>query len=243
MEPMRALSENDVAHYHREGYVLVRQLIPRALCDEVFQTAMDRQGGRFVMNDWTRLVFDHGDPDADPALHPLLIEQGLIAIVEQLLASPARVQAGMVAILPPGGGRGLHWHQENQYIHILHHALNSFIAVSDIAPEQGTLWIAPRSHLYGVLPSEEAADFKGHRRALKEPENGVPMPHLSAGDACIFNRNTLHRSLTNNTDRPRVAYAAQYVHEDARVAATGLRDPRQMLVRELSERWSISVRA
>jgi hypothetical protein len=35
-----------------------------------------------------------------------------------------------------------------------------------------------------------------------------------------------------------VAYAAQYAHEDARLAASGLRDPRQVPARELSERWS-----
>jgi ectoine hydroxylase-related dioxygenase (phytanoyl-CoA dioxygenase family) len=146
----------------------------------------------------------------------------------------------MIAIVPPGGGRGLSWHQENQYIYFLHHALNTFVAVTEIAPEQGTLWIAPRSHLYGLLPSEEAPDSKGHRRTLEEPENGIPMPHLSPGDACIFNRNTLHRSLTNHTDQPRVAYAAQYMHEDARLASSGLRDPGQMLARDLAERWSIS---
>lgn len=114
-------------------------------------------------------------------------------------------------MVSPNGGRGLPWHQDNQYQHVLDHALNTFIAVSDITTLQCTLWVAPRSHLRG--------------------------PDLKAGDACIFDRNTIHRSLTNQTAHVRVAYAAQYVEAAGVVADTGEPAAHWMTAHSLRQRW------
>jgi len=161
----------------------------------------------------------------------------VIIAIEQLLGINANVYYGMAAMVPPNGGRGLPWHQDNQYQHVLHHALNTFIAVSDIAPKQCTLWVAPRSHLSGVVPNEDAADFLGHKRCIQDPPGGIPLPDLKAGDACIFNRNTIHRSLTNQSPHLRVAYAAQYIEADGRLASTGEPMAQWMTARSLQERW------
>ena len=228
------LTTEQIEHYHCEGYVIVRGLIPAERCADVHALASKRE---LSGKDWTPAIFDHQQPDADAALHQLLVEPSVVDAVEALLSCSARVYYGMVAMVAPGGGRGLPWHQDNQYQHVLHHALNTFIAVSDIAPEQCTLWVAPRSHLSGVVASIDDKNFHGHKRCVSEPVNGMALPQLTAGDACIFNRNTIHRSLTNTTNTLRVAYAAQYMHEDGRVAATGQRDPSKMLANELAERW------
>jgi ectoine hydroxylase-related dioxygenase (phytanoyl-CoA dioxygenase family) len=153
----------------------------------------------------------------------------------QLLGSPARVYYGMLAIVPAHGGRGLPWHQDNQYTHLLGGALNAFIALCDITPEMANLWIAPRSHLSGVRPGKRAEVHQGHMEAIDAPENGLCLPPLRAGDACIFDRCTLHRSLKNETDQPRFAYAAQYQSDFARQAATGKKDPIRMRAADLAK--------
>lgn len=229
---MSSLTEPQVEHYFREGYVLVPDLIPRRAIDAVMAVAAGRvRGGDF----WQPTIFDHARPEAEPVLHRLLWEPAVEAAAAQLLGPFPRVYYGMLAVVPPRGGRGLPWHQDNQYTTILGRggALNVFIALGDITPEMGNLWIAPRSHLSGTRPAKAAEDHQGHREAIDPPDNGLCLPALAAGDACIFDRNTLHRSLRNETDHPRFAYAAQFQADEARQAATGKKDPARMRVVDL----------
>ena len=90
----------------------------------------------------------------------------------------------------------------------------------------------------GTQPSKEAGGiFGGHRTGLVEPENGIPLDTMKAGDVCIFDRNTYHRSLKNETSEHRYAYAAQYCAEYARRATTGRKDETRRPIKELQERW------
>jgi ectoine hydroxylase-related dioxygenase (phytanoyl-CoA dioxygenase family) len=82
----------------------------------------------------------------------------------------------------------------------------------------------PGSHKRGVQLSKiNETTAKGHREALVEPEDALLLPTLNPGDACIFTRDTLHRSLTNSTDQNRYAYAAQYCATHARYTSDGKR--------------------
>lgn len=58
----------------------------------------------------------------------------------------------------------------------------------------------------------------GHREAATAPTNGFPLAGMSKGDVCIFDYNTYHRSLQNETGEDRYAYAAQYMADYARKA-------------------------
>jgi hypothetical protein len=231
------LNEVQIQHYFREGYVLVPGLVPMRTIRAVMTHATTRRkDGDFWQA--TSLDFDH--PEVDGPIHRMVCEQRVVAAAQQLLGSPPRAWWGMLAIVPPRGGRGLPWHQDNQYTHILGGALNVFIALADIEPEMATLWVAPRSHLAGVRPARPSEAHHGHRESLETPENALRLPPLKAGDTCIFDRNTLHRSLTNESDRPRYAYAAQYMSDHARDAATGKRHdnrPRAADLRKKMREW------
>jgi hypothetical protein len=62
-----------------------------------------------------------------------------------------------------------------QYNQVLGGALNVFVALSDITPENAILWVAPRSHRLGTVASKDSERYgKGHREAAVEPEMGVP---------------------------------------------------------------------
>ena len=228
------LSATDLAHYHREGYVLVRGLLDPADC-ATWRTAALGACTPVAGAAWTPVIFDHDHPDQRREVHGALVDARVLGAVEQLLGAQAQVWYGMAAVVPGGGGRGLPWHQDNQYTHILHHALNTFIALNDISPDMATLWVAPRSHLAGLTASHDRGD--GHREAAVAPANPLQLPALQAGDACIFNRNTLHRSLTNSTGQHRVAYAAQYVEAGGVHAATGEPIGRRA-GRALQARWA-----
>jgi ectoine hydroxylase-related dioxygenase (phytanoyl-CoA dioxygenase family) len=229
------LSEEQVEEFYREGYVLARGLVPVESVRAVLEAlpAEIQTSGR-----WRAIIFDHDHPEQDARLHRLLVEPGVVEAVQDIFAAPPRVFYGMLAIVPANGGHGLPWHQDNQYTQILGGALNVFIALGAITQENAGLWVAPQSHRLGVQPSHKnETTAPGHREALTEPPNGIALPAMDAGDVCIFDRHTLHRSLRNGTDRHRFAYAAQYQSENAREALTGKKDPRRMLASELRRRW------
>ena len=235
-----ALTEEQLQHYYREGYVVVPGLVPQTSVDAVVRAVppLPEDTG----SGWRAQIFDHRNPGKDAAVHRLLTEPSVVAAVRSVFANEPRVLYGMLAVVPAQGGNGLPWHQDNQYTQVLGGALNTFIALCDITPDKAILWVAPRSHRLGTQPSKENQDTaRGHREAIVEPENGVPLPTMKAGDVCIFDRNTYHRSLRNETDTPRFAYAAQYQAENARNAENGMIDndniPNRLRAVELRRLW------
>ena len=232
------LTPDQVDHYWRHGYVLVRGLVPREVTQRVVAAAERKAASnpeRLTTSEWLPTILDFADPDAEPAIHEAFVTPRVMDAVEQLFEGPARSYYGMLATVNPHGGRGLQWHQDNQYNVVLGHALNTFIAISEITSERCNLWVSPGSHLWGVQP--HIGPEVGHKQAA-DPGNGICLPTLAPGDACIFHRNTLHRSLTNTTDQVRHAYAAQY--SEAKARANGIHDfqpPKKPLVRDLAARW------
>jgi len=229
------LTEEQIQHFYREGYLMVPGLVPQ----ETVHAVLAAVPTDLAMSDgWKPITFDHDNPTKDAALHQLLVEPNITTAVADIFAQPPRIYYGMLAVVPAHGGHGLPWHQDNQYTQILGGALNVFIALCDITPDKAILWVAPRSHLAGVQPWRDS-DLYGaaHREAAIDPENGIPLPTMKAGDVGIFDRNTYHRSLSNMTSEHRYAYAAQYQAENARQASTGAKDPKRILVAELRQLW------
>ncbi len=235
---VKPLSEEQIAQYFCEGYLVASGLVPPEAVEKVLAPikTIEPSGNR-----WTPKIFLHEKPTLDAEFHQLLIEPRIVGAAEQIFELPARVYYGMVAVVPAGGGHGLPWHQDNQYHQILGGALNMFVALCDITPDKAILWVAPKSHLGGVQPSKQNETTAiGHREALVEPENGVPLPAMKTGDVCIFDRSFYHRSLQNHTNEHRYAYAAQYQADNARLADNGEKDARKMRVSELQEIWNNS---
>jgi ectoine hydroxylase-related dioxygenase (phytanoyl-CoA dioxygenase family) len=172
----------------------------------------------------------------------MLVEPNIIDAVEQIFEVPARVFYGMTAVVPANGGNGLPWHQDNQYSQVIPAALNTFVALCDITPDKAILHVAPGTHKLGTQPSKEAgAGYGGHRTAVVEPENGMPLPGLKAGDVCIFDRNTYHRSLKNETNEHRYAYAAQYMAAYSRMAESGEKPLHKPMARDLQQQWKAAL--
>lgn len=230
------LTEQKIEHYFREGYVIVPGLIPAqrlAPIQAVARTLVDDEA-RFQAH-----IFDRDNPENnDMVTHALFLDQAVIEAVEQIFNGPARAFYGFLAIVPPHRGKGLPWHQDNQYNQFHGLALNTFIAIDDVEQDMAHLWVAPGSHKQGTLPSIDADKQTGthHRTIDFEPADAICLPPFKAGDAVIFDRNTLHRSLGNTTDRPRLCYASQFVAEHARHTKDGKRFVPSYPAQELREK-------
>jgi len=221
------LTEEMIEQFYREGYFYARGFITQEAVNAILEehVSFAEESGT---QEWKSKGFNNLEKARAevPRTVSVLTDPHLTRIFERILGGDVKFWLGMFAVVPPGG-RGLEWHQDNQYTHILGHMLNAFIALDRITQENGGLWIAPRSH-FGLQPNLNP-DPNAHRRA-PEPPNGVPCEPLNPGDAIVFHRELLHHSKENRTDKPRCAYAFQVASAACRYGKTGkLLEDRELL--------------
>lgn len=204
-----SLTEDHVEQFYREGYFLAPGLISQSDVDSI-NSCYVNQIAEMEGSEWRSMGFDE-------KAQTILKNPRLISMFEQILGGPTRLWLGMYAVVPPGG-RGLEWHQDNMYTHVLGHMMNAFVALDDITTENAGLWVAPRTHLLGRQPNLNAP---GEHRRAADPENPEAVPPMKAGDAVFFHRELLHHSKENNTAEPRRAFAFQVSSAYCRYAETG----------------------
>jgi len=205
------LTEGDIECFYCEGYFPAHSFISQDSVDRInkaYAAEVDRLADR---REWTALPFAKEAQDE-------LQTQRITGMMERLLSGPVKLWLGMYAIVMPGG-MGLGWHQDNQYTHILGHMCNVFVALDAIDTDNAGLWIAPRTHRLGRQPNLNREGVS-HRRAA-DPDNPLAVDPMAPGDAIIFHRELLHHSKTNQSDKPRRAFAFQVSAASCRFAETG----------------------
>jgi ectoine hydroxylase-related dioxygenase (phytanoyl-CoA dioxygenase family) len=226
------LTEEMIEQFYREGYFYARGFItPETVAavnaeNELFSNAVGS-------TEWKSKAIIHPAQEKEqyPQTVNLLTSNTLIRVYERILGNQVKLWMGMYAVVPPHG-KGLEWHQDNMYTHILGHMLNGFIALDHISLENAGLWLAPESHLLGRQPN---LNETGQHKRAADPANGTPCEPMAPGDAVIFHRDTLHHSKENHTDRPRRAYAFQVASANCRYAKTGkLLDDRDLISAQAS---------
>ncbi len=214
------ISEDMIEQFYREGYFYARGFITpeavQSINEENQAFANEKSNGEWKSKG---IIYLEKEEENLPRTVEFLRSPDVVHIYEQILGDKIKLWMGMYAVVPPHG-KGLEWHQDNQYTHILGHMMNGFIALDLISQENAGLWIAPRSHLLGRQPNLNTEEV--HKRAA-EPENGIPCEQMEPGDAVFFHRETLHHSKQNHTDRPRRAFAFQVAAASCRYATTGKR--------------------
>ena len=225
------LSKEVIDSYYKFGYVIIPSLLSVDYIDSLMSASkiQNSEGDK-----WNGSSLDISKPIEDLSLHQILVHPTILNLAEVYLEQPVRVHFGMLAIIAANGGNGLPWHQDNMYTKLLGKAMNIFIALCDITPKMGTLWIAPKSHIHGVLDYRiNTTTAPGHREVTEAPKDSFCVGGLNKGDAVVFDRQTLHRSLTNSSQMDRYAYAAQYSSVNVRNAEDGMVMHEKILARDL----------
>lgn len=226
-EPVRpiTLDEDDRAFYTHYGYLplpgFLHQQATEAMHDETLsvlehacgisrtdlqqsQTSADklRQCGQYLENS----VIDQ-----------VINSPHTLSIASYLIGGKAIRYSPFTAVKAGGGGGAFHMHQDNNYT--THEpalgSINIWVALVDMSPSNGCLYIKPGSHHDGTLTSVAGPDDDGHKMVKDESGPAFPI-RMRAGDAVAFSRLTVHGSGPNTTCDPRVAYALQYHRKDVR---------------------------
>ena len=211
----RALRDEQIRAYHRDGYVVARGMFDRVEADLLFGT---------VKSDLRITDNAMGWPDGKGGLskitlwnHPGDNIYGVIARSERIVESVTRLVGDEVyhyhsklMLKEPEVGGAWVWHQDYGYWYqngCLYPMMAScFIAVDQAARENGCLQVIEGSHLLGRLEHRvEAGQLQAdpeHVEAALQRHERVHL-EMSPGDAAFFHCNLLHCSGQNRSPNPR----------------------------------------
>ena len=210
-----ALREAEVAHYHQDGYVLIKGML-----------APEEVGllGRAAREDRVLDQHSHGRADGEGGTvrlslwnHPTDTIYGMIARSESLVGAAEKLLDGEVyhyhskMIMKDAKiGGAWTWHQDYGYWYqngVLFPLLTSaFIAVDRASKQNGCLQVIRGSHHLGriehILTGDQAgADPERVERILERLE--LVHVEMEPGDTLFFHANLLHRSDQNQSANPR----------------------------------------
>ena len=145
----------------------------------------------------------------EPELGRLGRSQKLTLPAMQLLGGAEMDQLiNQAHIKNPGDGLTFHYHQDSYHrrygtelfrdVNGRGSFLQTLTAVDSMGPETGGLWVVPKSHLTGHIPTPD-----GHLPAGSFDESAAVPLVLSAGDVALLSPFTVHGSGLNAGSTPR----------------------------------------
>ncbi len=226
------LSPEQVADYHRDGYVIVRQFFNAAETDKLYAAAtgddllrqhaygvVDQSGKQSKLALW----FTPGDD-----LYGLMTRSArMVESVSALLNNPASPDAAVpvchfhskLMMKEPKVGGAWEWHQDygywykNQFM-FPDQMLSVMIAFNRATVENGCLQVIRGSHRLGRVEHGFAGEQVGASQTMVDNcfKLGMELVYaeLEPGDALFFHANLLHRSEANTSDKPRWSFISAY---------------------------------
>lgn len=226
---MTSLSTEQVAAYHRDGYVRVDRLLDPAevaRLAEVTDEFVERSRHVTAHSD----VFDlePGHTPQAPKLrrlksphrqHPvydrLLRDERVLDVVEQLVGPDIRFLSTKLNMKSSSFGSPVDWHQDWAfYPHTNDDVLAVGVAIDDMTLENGCLMVVPGSHRGPTLDHHQDGVFVGSASDRDAGRGAIPI-ELHAGGISVHHVRLVHGSAPNTSRRPRRFLLFEYAAADA----------------------------
>lgn len=239
-----ALTSSQIAAYHQDGYLLIKQFCSKPEVDKLYNTALEDDAMRknaLDLNDQSgkktklSLWFTPGND----VFGYLTRSEKMINGVAALLDSDAPVchfHSKLMQKEPRVGG-AWEWHQDygywykNQFM-FPDQLISVMVALTPANQENGCLQVVKGSHKmgrvnHGFAGEQVGADMVMVNNALQTME--LVYCELEAGDALFFHPNLLHRSEANLSEHPRWSIISCYCSQS------------NLAYNESSQSWKVPV--
>ncbi|QGY47477.1 phytanoyl-CoA dioxygenase family protein [Maribellus comscasis] len=222
MERTGKFTKQQIAEYHKNGYVILKSLLSVTEVDALRKRAKsDREMDKhaFQRDDGTgaKVRLSLWNHPGKGIYGMVARSHKLVDSVEQLLEDEVYHYHSKMIMKEAKVGGAWAWHQDYGYWYengVLSPDLCSvYIAVDAATKENGCLQVLKGSHKMGrvnhVLTGDQAgADLERVEEIKKRLE--LIYVELEKGDAVFFHSNLLHRSDRNNSENPRWAMICCY---------------------------------
>ena len=219
------LTEDQVAHYRREGYVFPVEVMSRAEAASYRARleAFERDNGGPIagnMRHKSHLLFTWAN---EIAHNPRIVDA-----VASILGPDVLLWGSSFFIKEPKTTAFVSWHQDATYWGLDgSDVVTAWVALADAPVESGAMTFWPRSHQQLQLPHKDTfADdnllSRGQEIAVEVPQDeGVAVP-LKAGEMSLHHVLLVHGSKANTTADRRIGFALRYI--PTRLAQTKAED-------------------
>ena len=226
------LSESQIAHYCREGYVVVpsifdhhdlkrldefiRVFTQEALVSGDYSKVMELEPELIDGEQVARRIynpFEQHDMFREVATDPRILDR-----IESLIGPDIGLQHSKLNMKPARVGSVVEWHQDLAYLpHTNDDLVTTLIYLDDATVENGCLQVIPRHHrqyfdhtgpdgeFSGMITEDMGSGRFGRPQSLPAPAGSVILMH------CILP----HSSLPNRSDKPRRTLIFGYWAADA----------------------------
>ena len=229
VEPTVTISADEVAFFHREGYLAVTQSLStpdelamvRDIYDRLFrEMAGWEQGSAFDLagtdeNGEANLPQILGPSKFAPELRETLYYANAYAIAQQLLGPECQMGGDHAILKPPRKGSPAPWHQDEAYWNpdLEYHSLSVWVPLQEATLENGCMQFVPGTQHVDVLPHHtmnndpriHALELDDLDQMADQLAKAVPCP-LPAGGATFHTSRTFHYTGPNKSDAPRRAH-------------------------------------
>lgn len=218
----RALTEEDLAFYDENGYLLVGRTLTdeglgamRAQCMEVWHR---EKSGYDADSTWLQNALLPDIHHHAPIVRDYYFEGPLVDIATQVIGPNVKGVTSQLTFKMRGNTSAFGWHQDNNYGELSpYNAISCLTAFDDVDEENGCLWVIPGSHKRGQIELEHSAEDKAKKKEINvevDEAKAVPVP-MKAGECLFFGCWTLHKSKGNVSDRDRRILFLRYADADA----------------------------
>jgi ectoine hydroxylase len=209
------ISDDLVASYGRDGYVLVRGMLDaveagllaraaredRVLDEKSFQKG-DGEGGTIRLSLWNH--------PTDTIYGMVARSRSIVESAEKLLGDEAYHYHSKMIMKDARVGGAWAWHQDYGYWYqngvLAPNLTSAYIAVDRATRENGCLQVIRGSHALGRIDHKLTGDQAGADLArVEQILQRLPLVYveMDPGDVLFFHANMLHRSDRNRSDQPR----------------------------------------
>ena len=229
---MFQLTPQQIESYHRDGFLVVPQLVSPADIERIRADALRVCRGAYPTDAITPLPDSMDDDEVlenflcihqphkiSPLMREMVAHAGVAAVLSQIVAPDVKCMQSMLFIKPPDF-QGQAWHQDELYIPTRDRSLcGAWIALDDATVENGCLWVVPGSQDKGFLyeqqgiegmKMEDEWDFAPCSVGFDESTK-IPV-EVKAGDVVFFNGYLLHASYKNRSDIYRRVLVSHYMN-------------------------------
>lgn len=141
-------------------------------------------------------------------LQAFIAQPKIVELMTQLIGQDFWVRWDQAVAKGPGAAT-FPWHQDNSYSGLKDPHYQLWVALTDMTPEKGGLWLQPQSHQRS-LPHQRVGSEQIYDGTLESPVSIEAQP----GDVVVFSSFTLHSTTPNTTQDTRWAYVVEYVSID-----------------------------
>lgn len=219
------LTAADIADYHRDGYVIIRNFLKDDEVKKLYGIATGDdtlQKHAFDLNDQTgkKTKLTLWYTPGNDAYGLLTKSNRMVRSADKLMDGESEVchfHSKLMQKEPKVGG-AWEWHQDYGYWYkneflFPDQMISIMVAITDANKENGCLQVIKGSHKMGRIEHGFSGEQVGASQhyvdlALKRME--LVYVELKAGDALFFHSNTLHRSEANLSDRARWSLISVY---------------------------------